>query len=225
MESKKFKGNWPQNIARDAKYTVRTGNNGPVVGVIFSAGDGVSWFASSEEHEELVKMVNNIKLSVTGFMNGSFYINEYHQVIVPVKEGSTSVYYLAGKYYKPLHFNFEGNIISGDAVDLQGNPLTPGDEWLGPHPGIPYVLTAANNDIYYKYSPRPNVTKKVLLSKKIGKEAAEKLARRIGIIKGPGGGRFYVNEFRHIFAPISGNFIEYKYIGKLDLDEWFPEVN
>jgi hypothetical protein len=185
MESKIFKGNWPQNIARDAKYTVRT----PVVGVLYATKDDEKWYASSEEHEELVKMVNNIKLSITGFKNGSFYINEYHQVIVPVKEGSTSVYYYAGKYNKPLHFNFDGNIISGNAVDLRGNPLTRGDEWLGPHSGIPYVLTAANNDIYYKYSPRPNVTKKVLLSKKIGREAAEKLARRIGKIKGAGGHR------------------------------------
>ncbi len=65
----------------------------------------------------------------------SFYINEYKQVVVPAV-GSED-YFLAGEYRKPLRFEFEGKIISGEAVDLEGHPLSPGDTWVGPHPGIP----------------------------------------------------------------------------------------
>lgn len=215
--------NCPRNVAKDAKYTVKNSPKGPVIGVIYSADDGERWYAASDEHPELVAMVNGVKLSTSGVLNGSFYINEYHQVLVPVKEGETAAYFYAGKYTKPLEFKFEDNVISGDAVDLQGRPIRSGDVWLGPHPGIPYVLNASNNDIYYKFSPRINVEKKVLLSKAIGREKSLKLARKIASVKGIAGGRFYVNEFRHIFAPVGVNFIDYKYIGKLDIDQWFPE--
>jgi len=54
---------------------------------------------------------------------------------------------------------FEGKTLSGEPIDVAGNPLSPGDEWVGPHPSIPYVLTAGGNDIYYWSKPKPNVTK------------------------------------------------------------------
>ena len=58
-----------------------------------------------------------------------------------------------------LVFEFEGRTIAGEAVDLSGRPLNRGDVWRGPLPGIPYVLGAGSKDIYYRYAPRPGVTK------------------------------------------------------------------
>ena len=217
----KFKGNCPRNVAKDAKYTVKSGKGKPVVTLIYNTGDDERWYITTEDHIELVNMVNRIKLEVNGKPFGSFYINEYKQVLVPAV-GSED-YFLAGEYREPLRFEFEGKIISGEAVDLEGHPLSPGDTWVGPHPGIPYTLCAGGNDIKYTTTPSPNVEKTVKLSKAIGVDEAKTVASKIQGFKGFAGGRFYVNEFCSIFSPIQEGYeYRYVYIGRLDLDTWFP---
>ena len=131
---------------------------------------------------------------------------------------------MQGNMKKNLEFEFEGSKLIGQAVDLNGNPIQPGDNWEGPHPGISYILAAGGKDIRYEYSPRPNVKVKKKLSKEIGAADAAKVAGNIAAIKGMEGGRFYVNEFGTIFAPIKEDEdYQYKYIGKLDMEKWFPE--
>jgi len=217
----KFKGNCPRNVAKDAKYTVKSGKGKPVVALIYNTGDDERWYVTTEDHIELVNMVNRIKLEVSGKPFGSFYLNEYKQVLVPAV-GSED-YFLAGEYREPLRFEFEGKIISGEAVDLEGHPLSPGDTWVGPHPGIPYTLCAGGNDIKYTTTPRPNVEKTLKLSKAIGVDEAKTVSGKIQGFKGFAGGRFYVNEFCSIFSPIQEDYgYRYVYIGRLDLDTWFP---
>ena len=216
-----FQGNCPKNVAKDAKYSVRSGVNGPAIGIFYATTAGERWYVSSEDHPELVNMVNNVKMFLGKPPNGSFYINEYKQVIVPAV--GTENYYLAGIYEKPLKFEFEGKIISGEPVDLDGNSISPGDDWYGPHVGIPYVLCAGGNDIRYKIRPRPNVIKEIKLSNVIGKESAKSVAEKIRSLKGYEGGKFYVNELCSIFAPIQADEeLKYVYIGKLDLQQWSP---
>lgn len=217
-----FQGNCPRNVAKDAKYTVRTGKNGtPVVALVFRSQEDERWYMTNEEHPELVQKVNQVKLSLGLPPNGSFYINEYKQVIVPSAQGTD--YYFAGIYEKPLRFEFEGNILSGEPVDLQGNPLSPGDKWVGPHPGIRYKLCAGGRDICYTFQPRPNVEKDMKLSAVIGKEAASAIAQRLVAVRGFQGGRFYVNEFCSAFTPVQeGLETKYYYVGQLDLAQWFP---
>lgn len=218
----RFEGNCPRNVSRDAKYSVRSGADGPVVALTYRAQDDERWYATTEKHPELVRMVNAVKLSRGLPPNGAFYINEYHQVIVPTV-GSDD-YYLAGKYSQPLRFEFEGRILSGEPVSLEGLPLTPGDTWTGPHPGIPYLLSAGGDDVRYTIQPRPNVEKDVKLSKIIGREAAQSVTSLIRSVKGYAGGRFYVNEFRTIFAPVQeAREWRYVYVGQLDPSTWFPE--
>jgi hypothetical protein len=223
MSFKKFAGNCPRNVSKDAKYGIRSGPNGPVVRLVFRSSEGEKWYATTEDHPQLVKMVNDVKLAVGGEPYGSFYINEYRQVIVPVI-GETD-YYLAGEYDGKLRFAFEGKTLSGEAMDLDNNPLSIGDTWVGPHPGIPYKLCAGGKDISYEISPRPNVVKDIFLSRNIGPEAASKVAGRIRAFKGTGGGPFYINEWRVMFAPISeGKEWRYVYVGRLVEDEsWFPK--
>lgn len=109
-------------------------------------------------------------------------------------------------------------------VDLDGKALRPGDTWAGPHAGIPYVLVAGGNDVYYRTFPRANVEKRVKLSVERGKSAAEQIARLLSTFKGSGGGRFYVNEFSSVFSPINGtDSLQYLYIGQIDLGSWFPD--
>jgi|TARA_B100000315_G_C14487395_1_gene545836 hypothetical protein len=216
-----FQGNCPRNVKKDAKYSVKSGVNDPIVGIIYETREDERWYVSTEDHPELVKMVNDVKTSLGQPPNGSFYINEYKQVIVPAV--GTEKYYLAGTYERPLEFKFESKIISGEPVDLDGNPINPGDNWFGPHVGIPYVLCAGAKDIRYTTKPRPNVEKDIKLSNVIGKESAKSVAGKIRSCKGYEGGRFYVNEFCSIFAPIQADDeFKYIYIGKLNLQQWFP---
>lgn len=216
-----FRGNCPANVAKDAKYTVRSTNTGPVVALTYNTGDDEKWYMTTENHPELVAMVNAVKISRGSAPNGSFYINEYNQVIVPVV-GSTD-YFIAGVYKDRLKFHFEGKTISGEPNDLNGMPVSPGGEWTAPHPGIPYILAAGGTDVYYDFVPRQNVTKRVRLSNMISPQDALDVATMIRQHKGYNGGRFYVNEFRAIFAPIQEGYEwRYVFIGKLDLEKWFP---
>ena len=224
MEYAPFIGNCPSNVNKDAKYTVRWEKGEHVVGIYYESSDGELWYPSSVDHPNLVDMVNDVKSHFSGSPGGAFYINEYNQVIVPV-QGEESDYYFAGEYNHPLEFEFEGKLLSGDAKDLDGNKINQGDLWVGPHPGIPYVLKAGGKDIQYEYWVRPKVKKRVLLSDHVDSKTAEIIAREIGQIKGFAGGRFYINEFCQMFAPIgNSNKLEYVYIGKMeDLNNWFPK--
>ena len=217
-----FRGNCPRNVSKDAKYTVRSGKTAPVIALTYCTAEDERWYMSTEEHPELVAMVNGAKIAQGNPPNGSFYINEYKQVIVPVV-GSENYYY-AGKYDRPLRFEFEGNRLSGEAFDLAGNPLAEGDAWVGPHPGIPYTLCAGGNDIKYTVNPRPNVEKDIKLGKLIGPTEAQAVAAMVRAHKGHAGGRFYVNEFCTAFAPIQEGWeTRYAYLGQIDLERWFPE--
>ena len=221
-----FPGNCPRNVSKDAKYRIRTdtspgGGRGTLVELVFRAAEDERWYPTMRDHPELGRLVNEVKLSLGQPANGAFYINEYSQVIVPTL--SSDRYYCAGQYEQRLQFEMEGNILSGDPVDLDGNPLASGDSWDGPHPGIPYTLMAGRDDIRYTTRPRPQVERRVRLSKEIGGDRAEAVARSIRKVKGFLGGRFYVNEFQTIFAPVSeGREWRYVYIGQLDMENWFP---
>jgi hypothetical protein len=218
-----FEGNRPKNVSRDAKYAVRSGPSGPVVGLLYRNANGEQWHPTTEAHPRLVEMVNAVKTQVGDAPNGPFYINEYGQVIVPV--GRDVEYYLAGTYEDPVEFEFEGHVLSGRGVDLDGTPFEPGETWTGPHPGIPYILEAGGGEVRYEAVVRKDVTRKVRLSQHVDAMAAKAFADRIQEVKGWAGGRFYVNEWREIFAPVSSETVlRYVYIGHLGMDEpWFRE--
>ena len=159
-----------------------------------------------------------------GRVGRSVDVDEFHQVLVPA--GKEGTYHLAGEYQAPLEFQFEGHTLSGDGKGLDGESLATGASWEGPHPGIPYVVAAALDDIYYEEEPRPDVKRKVRLSSTAGAPRARELARMISDVKG-GSGRFYVNEFHHVFAPVSDTLpVQYVYVGKVDLDMgWFAKAD
>ncbi len=221
-----FTGNCPKNVSKDAKYVIgmRGSKSGrSVVGLTYEEEEDRNWHLSTEEHEPLVEMVNAMKIAFNGKGGGPFYVNEYKQVIVPVKDSTN--YYLAGIYEPALRFKWGmDKIISGEPKDPHGNPMQPGDRWQGPHAGIPYVLTAAGNDVYYKTWPLPELEQRIRLSKKRSKTTAEQIARLLSIFKGAGGGRIYVNEFCSVFSPINDDEeMEYIYFGQIDLATWFPK--
>jgi len=98
---------------------------------------------SSDSHDALIDMVNTAKESVNGVPGGSFYINEFSDVIVPSTNGEN---YFAGMYSQVLTFDLNGQVISSEPPAN----IAPGDIWPGPHVGVDYTLTADGSDIKYE---------------------------------------------------------------------------
>jgi hypothetical protein len=215
----RYEGNWPRNVSKDAKYSVVSGERDELrIRLYYELGGRETALLSTTLHPDLADMVNQVKEEFGSGPKGPFYINEYGHVIVPA--GYPTVYYFAGRYEERLEFEFEGAIISADPP----KGITPGDDWSGPHVGIPYVLTADGSDIYYKMESRPNVEKQVVLSDAVGSQRAGELARRLGRHKESQGGRVYINEAGQFFMPVSGREgLRYVYAGALGDDPWYPE--
>ena len=238
-----YQGVWPKNVNKTAKYAIRLvpedNSKEYRVTVQCDIDDELRYLAVDESKNpedqkitlQLIKAVNSLKVKLSGQPGGVFYVNEYLHVIVPVKERGSSNYYYIGKLPRPtFRFQFEGKVLSGEARGMKF-----GDCWTGPRPGVPYVLKAGGHDIEFKAPAftddevprvRQNQTRKVKLSKVLQNPA--KLARTVEPIRsiiGHTGGRFYVNEYGSIFTPRMDQEtgIDYKYCGRINLENWFPE--
>ncbi len=217
-----FSGNCPRNANKDAKYISRYLNGKYVAGVVYQSLGCERWYPFSGDHDELDNIVNAVKLKATGKSGGAFYINEYKQVIVPTS-GHNPGYFYAGEYDKPLKFEVEGKLVSGDSVNHMGLRLEPGFDWTGSHAGVPYVLSAAKKDIIYELEIFPNVVKTVRLSQNIGERQALEVVSQLMRFK-LSGGRIYVNEYCKVFAPVeSERGYSYIYLGEIDFAKWFPK--
>ena len=208
-------GNRPANVNKDAKYTVKLDGT---IQLTYRLSDEDKALLTATEHPELAERVNDVKDEHGFTRGGPFYIDEYRNVLVPA--GDDGTYYNAGKYDQDLQFTFEGSTIGPVPPD----GLEPGEVWKGPHVGIPYVLAAGANDIYYEFESRPQVITRRKLSKTAGKQSAAALARRLAGVKGDRGGRVYINERRHFLAPVEVDHEwQYLYLGALGEDPWFAE--
>jgi hypothetical protein len=239
-EPRLYRGPWPQNVSKLAKYAVKFDQGTWRITVLYEAGEGLQYLAVEHEPSGLAERVNAVKQAASLQLGGPFYVNEYRHVIVPVAApaglGTGSVYCYAGKLDSDLTFQFEGQPLTSRPIAATGEPLAPGDRWVGPRPGIPYVLAAGGGDIYYKTpalsdsdppTVRPGMTHQIKLSATIRDKARLASAvRPIVSVRGHSGGRFYVNEHQAIFTPVGsgdGNGIDYIYCGQIDLSTWFRE--
>jgi hypothetical protein len=213
-----YPGHIPSNPNRDAKYSVVHAGGGMEVQLRYRVSSRELVLLTTDRHDALVDMVNEVKVAVSGVPGGVFYINEYRDVLV---KANTECFY-AGNYPYDLEFDFEGTVIGPRAP----RTLRPGDVWEGPHVGIRHALTADGSDIkYVKKTGNREVT--VFLSDDVDPESARNLAQRLGRNKGPQGGRVYINEALEFFTPIDrGAVTDYVYLGCLDEDPWFtaPDV-
>ncbi|MFG0316951.1 MAG: hypothetical protein ACF8XB_06750 [Planctomycetota bacterium JB042] len=235
-----YRGVWPQNVSKLAKYAVRFVDGDWRVTVFYETEEGLRYLAVEGGADDVAEMVNAVKKQVRQQLGGPFYVNEYRHVIVPVSalgsSGTGSHYYFAGRLGDDLTFAFEDQPLTTRPVRPDGSSLSPGDSWVGPRPGVPYVLAAGAGDIYYETPAltdgdppevRPRMTRKVRLSKVLG-DASKLMAavRDVAAQRGHPGGRFYVNEHGAMFTPKGsgdGNGLDYVYCGQLDLTAWFPE--
>lgn len=208
-----YPGRVPSNVNKDAKYSIKHVNGGMEVTVLYPVGPGERELLATADHAALVEMVNAVKVAANGSPGGSFYINEFQDVIVPSTAG---VAYFAGIYGPTLEFNLEGSIVSAKAPP----GLRPGDDWPGPRAGVAYVLAAGGNDIYY-LEETGSRERKVLLSEQCDDKKSRALAQRLAKVKGTSGGRIYINEECEFFDPNTK-----VYLGSIDDDPWFvpPDV-
>jgi len=212
MRLELYTGHTPSNVAKDAKYTVTAEGD---VRLTYRVNTREKELLTTSKHPKLVKMVNAIKQELNGVPGGVFYINEFGDVLVPGQLAGTC--YWAGHYASTLKFTFGDGYLSPEAPA----GLRPADKWPGPHPGVRYVLTAGARDIRYHRKDGNRVTE-IYLSDEVGESAAKATAGRIGAIKGPSGGRFYINERCELFAPVASNDYEhFLYIGHLEDSAWF----
>jgi hypothetical protein len=226
MSSKpiKFGGNSGASITKQGKYRVSHEPDGFSISVVIETPDGIRCYPSTDKHPKLVELVNKVKVEIRGSEAGPFFINEWKQVIVPA--GNPVEYYYAGEYHPEIILGLDGEEFSGRPHDNEGNLLKPGDSWTGrPRPGIEYILKAGGADIEYVVQVGPNREKICRLSKFVGVEDARRIARKIAIIKGNKGGRFFVNEYGAIFGPkqVASGY-DFVFIGiLLSSDPWFPK--
>lgn len=237
-EPRLYPGAWPRNVSRTAKYAIRQIDGRWRVTVLYEIDRGVRYLAVEGGGSPLPQMVNDLRSTLGQPPGGPFYINEYRHVIVPIRgdeaSGVGSEYYFAGRFDGELVFDLDGTPLTGRPIRPDGSPLRPGDRWSGPRPGIPYVLTAGGQDIYFERPAltdddppriRPRTQVRTPLSRIHGGAVAAKVAATIRHIRGHQGGRFYVNEYGAMFTPVTSDEgdLEYVYCGQLDLGRWFPE--
>jgi hypothetical protein len=212
VKLKPYTGHTPSNVSKDAKYTVSSAGE---VRLTYRINLREKELLTTSKHPKLVEMVNVIKQEINGVPGGVFYINEFGDVLVPGREVGTC--HWAGHYVKTLKFTFGDGYLSPEAPA----GLRPGDKWPGPHPGVRYVLKAGGNDIRYQRKSGNRVTE-IYLSDEVGQSAAKATAARIRAIKGPDGGRFYINERCELFAPVASNdYEQFVYLGHLEDSAWF----
>ena len=215
MVLRRYTGNSPSNVAKDASYSVVTGHDGWEVRLTYRLNSRERTLLTTADHDELVEMVNRAKSEASdGRLGGRFYLNEFEDVLVPDGEGGV---YWAGKYSTPLEFDFDGVVVSPIAPP----GLKPGEVWPGPHVGVRHTLKAGGSDIEF-WQKSGRIQRSVLLSDNVGKEAARELAQRLARVKGSSGGRIYINERSNFFSPIDGaNPEDFIFLGGLDEDLWF----
>ena len=106
---------------------------------------------NSQSIYDLTEAVNKAKKYMSPKRGGSFIINEFGQVIVPLKSGEYGDRLLVGEVDGVLFF--ENPLLSGEKIDLSDDSgLQVGDLWEKPYIGFKYHLSAASGIYYYDYN-------------------------------------------------------------------------
>lgn len=94
MTRQPFQGNTPGNVNKDAKYSVKRDRATWVIELLYRLSHSERALLATHEQPDLVRMVNAVKEEIVGQPGGTFYINEFRQVLVPAGDA----YYNAGRY-------------------------------------------------------------------------------------------------------------------------------
>ena len=190
------------------------------------------WVFSESPCEDLVEAVNAVARKYNGQPGGSFYYNEYNQVLKPIGTESGSELRYVGEFDE-CYFFFDLGDRGWDTrpSDLESCPngLEPGDEWWGPKCGVPYTIDSSGQIYRPSVQWFENEMVKVEDRLYLDRYASdyEELSDAIMDAKGWSGGNFYVTEAGLIWAPYKKRSgWGYAYAGFLwhlvQKSEWFP---
>ena len=165
---------------------------------------------------DLVEAINDVAREHTGQRGGTFYVNEFKQVIKPVGTSQVTDIYVGE--YPDLHFQFDcsGQIIDNSDV----SSLSVGDDWPHQKVGIRYHYSANRRQVFYRLE-QGNVIRRIPIAVPKSFEAG------LWQAKDHSGGQFYINEHGHAFAPKAhdptGPDV---YIGSIDVTngDWFEKT-
>ena len=164
------------------------------------------WLPTESECPELVSAVNRVALRYRGRPGGSFYFNEYNQVLKPIwGQGSVELRYV-GVFTLSLRFNVLGRAWDNRLPHSPAVDLAVGDDWWGPRCGIPYWLQVHPRLRIYRPRVLQNEDSFVRVEDReyldVYSRDYQNLAEVIRRAKEGSGGRFYVTEAGSIWAPI-----------------------
>jgi hypothetical protein len=165
---------------------------------------------------ELAAAVNAIKTAAGAPPGGAFLINEHGAVLVPAWERQDAIVYLTGECAGPLRFH---NPFDDDRpFDLYDDrSLKSGDSWHRPYVGLQYQLSRFDELYCWQESADGGIK-----LEPPGQDAAmiEALRRlrpwgAVRILVGPGGIVITKVPVGTTWRPV--------YVGRLNLDTWFPK--
>jgi hypothetical protein len=210
---KEWVGAPPAQVRKDGKYRVVSGSDGYEVQVIYRINNRERALLATSEHAQLVDLVNEAKVELTGQRGGAFYINEFRDVLVPRDPGTS---FWIGTFDGLLTFDLDATTV----VTPKAPPgLRPGDLWPGPRVGIQYTLTARGSDLRYEVQSG-RIRREVRLSDHVGADSAAETAALAAAYK-QGGGAVYINECSEMFVPTVDAEPEYIYVGNIGELPWF----
>lgn len=171
---------------------------------------------SSPAEQELISAINCIKQRYGYHNGGSFLINEFGQVLVPI---NPTLRFCAGQINGILLFkNLDTGIITNLADD-QG--LEPGDFWDRPYVGMWYNLSR-KNELYYWDHNKDEAVKPPVQDKQ--------LIRRLRSLRRGTGIRIVANPFGLVLAKVPVGEFDFDqeqwqpvYVGRIDYTKWFKK--
>lgn len=190
---------------------------------------------ATEIPSELVSAVNRVARQFHGQLGGSFYVNEYRQVLKPIYRNDAVQLRYVGEF-PDVEFNFplrDSEWTVGPGATSPPAGISPGDDWEGPRCGIPYWITRRGGRVY---RPRTDWHEQDFVRRESREylddysSGYDELSGAIRSAKHGSGGRFFVNGSGSIFTPYpseGGNW-RYRYVGQLwcliEREDWFPKT-
>lgn len=169
----------------------------------------------------LARAVNDCKArySYNGNPGGSFCINEFGIVLVPISTGGNG-YILPqaiGRWTGELRFQtaapkYPGFADNGSIFSLNTD-MEPGERWPHPYIGMKYHL-AERGHIYYKLDEADE------RSYPKAPKGNDEIIRRLRRIRGYGSLSFLVNNHGIVLTKVNDDPV---YVGRIDMKSWYPD--
>jgi len=163
--------------------------------------------------EDLAASINEIKRKMTGVAGGSFVINEFGQVIVPIYQSTDR--FLVGQATGRMWFQDPWESSRRLCLDLD-EAAQCGDDWNLPYLGMQYQLSAAGRIYYWREDGEGGRTE----SPPVQDESLIQLFRKI---RPYGAVRFIVNQHGLALTKKHAGGTQWKgvFVGRINLNKWF----